>query len=449
MTHMRWRFPVALTLLGLSLLSPGNCPAQGDNLLEVFDRIIQTSPDVRHVHYRALAAEQAVTTRQRHYLPSATLEANELWVDQTVDQTEIDVLRQGDSQFGNRRILAEIEQPIFDATLRPELRAARARSNYEHFMREYTVEQVARDTIEHYIEAARLNTLLRSLHRVIARLESEQTPVTRMLDEQLATLEDMATLNRNLIFAQRERADVANRLALTLYRLGLSEVPADWGTLDVDRDTSALDISPSPDRPDTDTDVSDRLLLLERTELEQQLSAAKRSHFPRLSLIGRYEYDDADDSVFGGAREITAFEVGLAVTWDIFEGGTVRSRMRELHYLKMAKDAEREATHQHTQRAREDARLQAEQAGRNVDYSKQLMEYQASIMDASQRGYAAGTQAYLNALEAFVLYESIVRNWENARFDQLVHRIRGHGDQHGWNRDLAAAVDALFPSHTP
>ena len=413
---------------------------RGDDLVTLYDRIVETSPAARGAQYHALAAEQAIQTAKREYRPRAALNVDELWVEQNVDQTEIEALRSGSESFRNRRALFEIEQPLFDATIRPRMRAAEARHRHRRYVAGHTAEQVGRTTIESYLAAARLNSLLLSVDRVIARLESEEEVVQRMLDRQVATVEDAQIVKRSLVSMRRERDALTYHLRLSLSRIGLREVAAGWGALNEDADLARLEAAVPPVKDDPE--ISE--LRMEITELDHRMTAARRSGLPRFSLVGRYEYDDADNSVFGGAREIYGYEVGVALKWDLYQGGAVRSAIKELAYEKLAREAELDALQQDHAHAIGSESMALEQAERNLLHSETLLGHQASIVEAAQRGYEAGTQTYISALESFMLYESLLRDREEDRFDRLTLHIRRYAATHGWTRDLAALVNAYF-----
>lgn len=413
---------------------------RADDLLTVYDRMAEDSPALRGARYHEMAARQGISTAKRGYRPTAVVHYNELWVEQNVEQTEIEALRQGRETFQNRRALVEVEQPLFDATIGPRIHAAEARHRHRQFVASHTTDQVGRSAVENYLAAARVNSLLRSVQRVITRLESEQDVVTRMLERKVATLEDAQIVKRNLVAMQRERDALTHQLVMALSRIGLGEVPAGWGVLKDDADWSTLD--GADQQMKDDPELSE--LRMEVAELEHRISAARRSGLPRFSLVGRYEYDDADNSVFGGAREIYGYEVGVALKWDLYQGGVVRSEMKEMLYEKLAREAELEAMQQDYQQVLAGERMALEQADRNRAHSDALLDYQKSIMEAAQRGYEAGTQTYINTLEAFMLYESLLREREEDRFAQLILRARRYADRHGWTRDLAARVNACF-----
>ena len=149
----------ALPLLMILLIAPTG-HAQDIDLPAVYDRVTKTSPAVRGAHYHALAAQQAIATARRGYRPTAVVHVNELWVEQNVDQVEIEALRSGRETFRNRRAMVEVEQPLFDATHAPRVRAAEARLRHRRYVAEHTTAHTGQRVIENYLLAARLNTLL-------------------------------------------------------------------------------------------------------------------------------------------------------------------------------------------------------------------------------------------------------------------------------------------------
>ncbi len=428
--------PLALAALGAAV-------AWGDaaagELLEIYDRM-DTASVAAASHYRVLAAKQAVTTSRLRFLPSLEFRGEELWVDQDIEQTEIEALRSGRESFSNTRYKLELDQPIFDATLPPQVRAARA--HYEQFQIEHEAEtgHASRMTVDAFLRAARLQGRLRSLDRVIARLEKEEANVAKMFEEKLATLAEVEIVKRNLVHAQRDHSILSQQLQRECAALGVESVGEGWGTLRENADFSAFDLAGGV----PEEGVAERRLAMEIEELRQRESAVKRRGLPSLSLIGRYEFDDAEESLFGGAREITNYEMGVALKWEIMEGPLAISEAREIAYLKMAKQAELEAVRSRSGHAEQGAGPLNQQADLRLEHSRRLMEHQRSIMEAADRAYQGGTQSFVAALDAFLLYESSVRDWEEARIEQLSLRASQHARRHGWTRDAVALVDAQF-----
>lgn len=431
--------------LGLTAALALSGSASGGQLAGIYAEVLAQDPGVAAARFKELAARQRIATARRGTRPKVSLHVRELWVDQTVEHDQIAVLREGNEGFANDRVNVNFDQPLFDATIRPRVRAAELAHTKQELMTRTASGRLVQRLIESYVDAAHQASHSRSLDRVVAHLEDELQAVEKRFKAKLATVVDVETVKLNLAAAQGERNVWLQNLDYQLLSLGVEP-----GTLVLKDLPASADISSLGKFEETRAENPEVAILAAEAEiLEQERVGTLRLARPRLSLHGLYELDDADDSVFGGARQISAVEVGVAVRWDLFDRGESRSKAKEYEYEILAKKAERDAAAERTRRIARQSEQSLARIGQRVEHAQRLMEHQATILASVRRGHDAGTQSYVHVIEAFLLHESRIRDWNTARFNQLGNLVRFRGEATGWSQDLIAQVDALFDAGEP
>jgi len=430
-----------LVAAGLALAGPG--AARAGVLHDIYAGSLAGAPDANVTRLDAKAADQQVITEQRRYLPKLSLVARELWVYQDVRKSGNPLFPSGRDDYGNTRVSAELDQPIYDPTIRPQIEAAKARRQKVLSQGRQSSEWQTRLVVEGFLRSARFYELIRGTDRVIARLEKEQASVTKSYDAKVATLSDVQNVDLALASMRREHNNFTRQFYHELAALGVDsdEAKAGWVRLDPAADTAALTAEASG--PRTQAAEIDGLKA-EMNEAASQSTAARRRSWPVLSLYGAYDLDTAGGSVFGGSRDLSNYGLGLSVKWDIFSRGMNRSEARELAYRKEAKEAELKARQAEQDKAAVYNREFLEQSDRSVAELVDLTKRYEGLRDSAARAYEAGQGSYVNSITAYLAYESTVRELTGARHDRLAQQVACCGQTAGWNQALVDKVDTLF-----
>ncbi len=170
---------------------------------------------------------------------------------------------------------------------------------------------------------------------------------------------------------------------------------------------------------------SDLLALKQRENSLHYADSAQGSFWvPRVSAFGQYQsYNNLDDSFFGTNKYRTAYQVGLSLTWNIFDAGVSFSRSKQtteqfvqaektyrLYELKAEKDFEvwkrrynyfanlyRVRTND-IEKSKESARLAREGLRVGVRTSTDLLDAESDL----NKSQAGAVNAQLGAIEALV-----------------------------------------------
>ena len=432
-----------LLVLGCFTIPAAISQLNAGQLTELHQTLVTDAPTVEAAQYISKAAEQQVVTEKRNYLPKLSVDAKELQVHQRVSRDDTGIFTEGSDTYENTRAKIELDQPLIDLSLKPKVESARALQAHQEDMLALAKERQTRRVLEHYIDASRYFALQASYTRVVDRLEAELTKVSKSFDAKLATVSDVEHVKLALSAMQHEQRVNREQLEFKLLDLNLNADALDNGWVQLAEDAQLDDFTEGRTPRENSLEVS--ALQAETQAFGQRIKSTKREDLPRLSLYGLYQYDNSDGSVFGGGRTFSGYEVGLSLTWDLFDRGINRSEARRLGYLKRAKEAEMRAIQGRTNRDRQIAEHSLMLAQKNVSNIGQLVEHHNAIRKAAEKSHeVGGTESYLNMINSFLLYESQIRQYESARFDYLNKQIQFYGQSFGWNAALVAAVDNQF-----
>lgn len=432
-----------LPLAALAVVALGANPSHAGTLLDIYSKAITEDSAGSVAQYRIKAAEQNVITQKRHYLPRLSALDRELWIYQDIVESGNPVFNTGSADYASNHFSLELDQPLYDSTIQPLVRASKARKQQVQARQEVAANQKTQEIIEAFLRVARFQDLIQSSDRAIARLEKEQDSITKSHDAKIATFTDVQTINLALASLKRERSNFNQQLYYALTRIGIGGEILESKRI---RLASNADVASSLTAMDDDENHRPEIEILraEAAELGHQATAANRLSWPVLSLYSQYNIDKDGGSVFGGSVDVRSYGIGVAVRWDIFNRGVNRSTAKELKYQKMAKEAELQNILRQRDRENAYGRVLLKQSKRNVDELADLVKQHKVLMDAAARAYKEAKDSYLNSITTYLAYEATVREWINARNDLLLGRVSFCAQSTGWNAGLVKKVDALF-----
>ncbi|MCF3651503.1 TolC family protein [Synoicihabitans lomoniglobus] len=431
---------------GLFMAAVGGFPLaslRAGTLMDIYEAAIVADLNVEVAEYELRAAEQQIQTQRQQYFPRLFVIGRESFVEQDISATDTTIYREGITRFSNTLLNVEVSQPLYDPTIAPEVEAARARyrrqHNFNREMRELRTQRI----VEGFLRTVRLYELSGSADRVIQRLQKELEGVSKSYDVKLATIADVQNVKLSLAGMKREKNNYVKQLHYELANLGVGGevLKSSWVELSPE---ASLAEAVAAAAVETNSHPQQETLEAEIDELEHQITATQRRTWPVLSLFGRYELDNADGSVFGGARDITGYAAGVAVQWDIFNRGINRSEAKTFTYRKLAKERQLKVSQVQQEKSDRYRQELMNQSRRSVLELEDLVAQHAVLRDSSARAYEAGKQSYIESITAYLAYESTVREWENARYDRLLSEINFYGQSRGWNEAFVRQVDDLF-----
>jgi len=184
---------------------------------------------------------------------------------------------------------------------------------------------------------------------------------------------------------------------------------------------------------------------------KKDVERAQAGHYPTLDLVAIYsDQKGVGGTITGRPIDLTSKEIGVQLSFPLFQGFAVQSRVREAVAIQ-------EKVLQDLNNTRRNSVLQVSQQYLNVTNGiaqvtalKQALVSSQSQVDSTKLGQEVGVRTEVDVLNAQQLYYSARRDLAQARYNFLMSRLRlkaeaGELDE----EDLKEVNDALFRSQFP
>jgi len=158
---------------------------------------------------------------------------------------------------------------------------------------------------------------------------------------------------------------------------------------------------------------------------KQDVERAKAGHYPTLDLVAIYsDQKGVGGTITGRPIDLTSKEIGIQVSFPLFQGFAVQSRVREALAIQ-------ERVFQELNNTRRNSVLQVSQQYLNVTNGiaqvkalKQALLSSKSQLDSTKLGQEVGVRTEVDVLNAQQLYYSARRDLAQARNNFLMSRLR-------------------------
>jgi outer membrane protein len=184
---------------------------------------------------------------------------------------------------------------------------------------------------------------------------------------------------------------------------------------------------------------------------KKDVERAQAGHYPTLDLVAIYsDQKGVGGTITGRPIDLTSKEIGVQLSFPLFQGFAVQSRVREAVAIQ-------EKVLQDLNNTRRNSVLQVSQQYLNVTNGiaqvtalKQALMSSQSQVDSTKLGQEVGVRTEVDVLNAQQLYYSARRDLAQARYNFLMSRLRlkaeaGELDE----EDLKEVNDALFHPQAP
>ena len=152
---------------------------------------------------------------------------------------------------------------------------------------------------------------------------------------------------------------------------------------------------------------------------EAEMRRARAGYFPTLSLVSNVNTLAGRALVTGGNHSTgwfsaaePSFGVGLALEWNLFEGGATNRR------VELA-EAERRAAEDEVTAARDQAIREVWKAYTDVRLAIRRLDVAAALVDASRKTYEAMLESYRHGLTTLIDLLAVRRELSRARFVEI------------------------------
>lgn len=157
----------------------------------------------------------------------------------------------------------------------------------------------------------------------------------------------------------------------------------------------------------------------------QEIELQRAANLPTVDLVGRHGYSDAlrGDELLGNSLA-TQSSVGIQLSYSLYEGGAIRSRVREaqqrytqtLEQLEQQRRAIQQQTHS--------AFLNVSSNVSRTKALKQALTSTETALEAVQVGFEVGTRTTVDVLNAQRDLLKAQRDYARARYDYVLNMLR-------------------------
>ncbi|MCK4621102.1 MAG: TolC family outer membrane protein [Desulfuromonadales bacterium] len=398
------------------------------SLMDVYQLAQSNDPSFQAAHFQKLAINEGRKQAIARMLPTVAGSAEYTQTTQDIKSSDNTVFGAGKTDFDTTSYSLTLTQPIFHWDLiagHQQSKAENLRAEAEYTM---AVQDLMVQVADLYLQALSAQDQLvfvRSEETAVAkhfelasgRHEMGLIPVTDLHDAKarLATTQAKTIAAQNLLDdALQALQEVAGEPVESLSKLQAeiflqSPDPIDVGSWI----QGALKQNPS-------IEVQKHAVTVARKEVSRQRSG----HYPNLDLIGRYNSQETEGTLFGGGSEIDTTDILLQLNVPIFQGGYVNSRVREAkHQLSIARQ-ELIKQERAIERQTRSAYLGVNSAIRQVEAFSQSMVSSQLALEAKQEGFLSGLFTSLAVLDAERDLFLVKQDYAQARYDYLLNSLK-------------------------
>ena len=166
--------------------------------------------------------------------------------------------------------------------------------------------------------------------------------------------------------------------------------------------------------------VKEKDLEVARKEVDRQSSG----HYPTLSLVGRWNRDDQDGSLYGGGSDVERWEGLVELKIPLFNGFATSSKIREARLLVKAAEEELEKEIRSVTRESKAAFLGIKSSIENIKALRQAMVSNQSALDAKKEGFKAGLFPSLAVTDAERDLYQTKQEYAKSQYEYIIYSLR-------------------------
>lgn len=408
------------------LLVSGSASAQG--LLAAYELARDQDPKWRGAGYEFKASSETEPQARAALLPTAAYNYEYVLTDQHVARSSNPAFAQGDSRFGTQGHVLTLNQPIYRASALARLAQSRV-----VVKQAATTLAAAEQDLMLRVATAYLGVLAARDGQAFARAEREavarQFDLARLrLEGGVGNITGLEDARARAAVTQAREVEAGNRLDDA--QQALREIT---GQLLADLRPLGARIPMGPPEPAV---VDNWLATAERQNLrlearrqgvevaDQEIRRQESGRLPTLNLAVSQNNRRAGGSLFGAGSKTHTTEIALQLQVPIYDGGSISSLAREAVHRHQKAVEELEAERRALARQTRAAFLGVTSGVTLVQALGQTVQAQEKSLEAKQEGRRAGLITVLPVLDATRDLFAARRDYAQARYDYLMHRLR-------------------------
>ncbi|PLX80294.1 MAG: type I secretion protein TolC, partial [Desulfuromonas sp.] len=216
-------------------------------------------------------------------------------------------------------------------------------------------------------------------------------------------------------------------------------------------------IDPEPDavEPWVEAALEQNLTVQSQRELvelaRRTVKIQKAGHYPTLDLVGRFNNQTTDGTLFGGGSEVETTDITLQFSLPLYHGGATSSKSREANeqYNKARSDYEKAL--RETERLARSSFLGVKNSIARIAALKQALVAQQSTLEAKQEGYRSGLFTSLAVLDAERDLYMAMAEFAQSRYDYILNSLKlrqADGSLSETDLELASSWFTAMPTNS-
>ncbi|WP_420828903.1 TolC family outer membrane protein [Desulfobulbus rhabdoformis] len=396
-------------------------------ILDIYSMSKDNDPILQAAHAKHQATQEQRSQAIAQMLPTISASGQTGRIFQDIHSSDNAVYGIGETDYQSTTLSLTLTQPLFHWELITGLQQAKAeilRSEAEYRLAE---QELILRVAERYLQvlaAQDMQTFVQAeqsavhQHYELARQQFKKglIPITDLHDAKARK----ATVDAQVIEAQNLLDDAHQ---------GIWEITGqDIGTLNPLHSVIPLQ---GPQPVDMETWIKaaqsqNMALRLRKYAVEvagKEVSRLQAGHYPTVDLVGTYEDEDTEGSLYGGGSELATSEIMVKVNIPIFQGGMVSSRVRAAKQNQTVARQELIREERQVLRKTRRAFLGVQTALSKVEALKQSVESNKLALQAKQRGYLSGLYDSLSVLDAERDLSMTQQEYAKARYEYLLNGL--------------------------
>jgi outer membrane protein len=156
----------------------------------------------------------------------------------------------------------------------------------------------------------------------------------------------------------------------------------------------------------------------------KEIDRQRAAHLPTVDLVGSYNSEDTDGSLYGGGSKIDNTKAMLRLSVPIYQGGMVNSKVAEAEHQRSGAHQEMIRQTMAVERQTRSAFLGVKSALNRVEALKQSVASSQSALEAKQEGFLSGLYTSLAVLDAERDLYLTKQEYAKARYEYLINHLK-------------------------
>lgn len=419
-----WAFFGGLALSLIGVVSP----VQAEGLIEIYQRALQNDPQFQAARFEHQAAVEARPQALAGLLPTLGFSYEYSDTSQDIISSDNTVFASGSTSYGTTSYTLSLTQPVFRYASIVRLGQSKAEVQRADVLLDVALQELMLRVSEAYLRALATQDQLAFARAEQAADESHFELAKGRTEMGLAPITDLHDAKARLATVQASTIEAENQLDDALQALREMTGEEVVGLLTLPRDMKLTGPEPAEIEPWVDAALQQNLTLeaqrLAVKVAEKEVVRQRAGHYPTLDLIGSFNNEETDGTLFGGGSEVETQELMLQLNVPLYAGGMVNSLTRQALSLerKAAQDLVREV--RAVMRQARSAYLGVQSAISRVQALEQGVVSQNLALEAKREGFRSGLYTGLAVLDAERDLYQAKQDYALARYDYLLNSLR-------------------------